>query len=306
MKYTNKHGLSPTIVESLKYDDYDPGEFSNQTPSSLNSPVYMKKLLDTHQDELEKDVVDNFHLMMGKAVHKVLETTGASVWKEIRVYSKIQKWIISAQLDHFWLEEGALQDYKNTTTYKFTLDFSGRLPEVPEWEAQLNTIAYILRNQPMVEEKGELVPFFPPEIKKLQIVGLLKDWSRTKAQRDHKYPQTPIFPRDIPFWEDARIVKYITERAAAHDKAKTQDISQIPPCSDEETWAKPTMYAVMKQNAKKSTKNFLDYNQAQALSNQIPGSFVETRPGVRPRCESYCDASKFCPFYTQWKQQNRR
>ena len=308
MKYTNKLDLPPAMVEALTYDDYNAG-IGHYTPSSLNMPVYMKKLLDAHGDELVVDVVENFHLMMGKAVHKVLETTEAKSWREVRVYSQIGKWLVSMQLDNFWLEKGWLQDYKNTTVYKFTKDFDGCLPEVPEWSTQLNIGGYILRNSPMIEQDGRLVPMpDAPEVRGLEIIGLLKDWSKTKASRDKKYPQTPIYRRPIPFWTDAEVERYVVERAALHDRAKDMDVNQINPCSEDEVWAKPTVYAVMKnKTAKKSSGNFTSLYEAENKARTMPGAFVETRPSERPRCAGYCHvgSNNLCPFYENWKNQTQ-
>jgi hypothetical protein len=295
VKYTNKLNLPEPIFRALITDDYDPG-LGDYTPSSLNAPVYQKKLLSLYDDQIVIDCVENFHLLMGKAAHTVLETGTGGGWKEVRIYAQIGKWLVSMQLDHLWVEKGIiLQDYKNTTVYKFTKDFNGNLPEVPEWEAQLNIGAYIFRHSPMVNKGGKLQSIDTIQINGLQIIGLLKDWSKSKARRDSRFPQTPIYPRDMPFWTDKRVEDYITERASAHDDAKNKPIEQIPPCSDEEVWARPTVYAVMVRGNKRSKKNCGSQAEAEQACRKYPGSYVEVRPGERPRCQDYCNVSKFCP-----------
>jgi len=340
MRYTNNLNLPEPMVVALTYDEYNAG-LGDFTPSSLSRPPCMKKIESMYEHLVTKDVAENFHLMMGSVVHKILElsdgngvvtkesggvrwieritkkeTTENTSLKEERVYAKIGKYLIGAQFDHLWVSDEALQDYKNTSVYKFKRGYDGLLPDVPEWAIQLNINAYILKHNPMVERGGKLVPFKegigfdPPEIKKLQIVGILKDHSKTKAKRESGYPKYPISVRDIGFMSDQEVVDYVNERGDAHTFAKEHKLSEIPPCTDEEIWAKPTKYAVMKTpTAKKSSKNCDSMDEARAYKNTKPGfekAKIEVRQGERTRCDGYCDAADFCPHYQLFlKEQNK-
>lgn len=334
MKYTNNLNLPEPLVVALMYDDYDAG-MGDFTPSSLIKPPYMAKLLKMFDDKIVKDVSDNFHLMMGKMVHSILELSdynGVELvesngvrWikriyhkenfvpscnnslREVRVYSRIGAYLVGAQLDHFWLYRGILNDYKNTSVYKFKRDYNGLLPDVEDWAYQLNITAFILRNNPMVEKDGQLVPLGIeiPEIKGLQIIGLLKDHSKTKAKRESGYPKHPIAVRDIGFLSDQEIVDYVNSRGDAHVRADEVYLKEVLPCAPEETWQDPPKFAVMKtKTAKKSSKNCADEDEARAYirdkaskDKSFKNAFIQRRDADRRRCDGYCDVSEFCPNY---------
>lgn len=330
MKYTNKLNLPEPLVNALMHDEYNAGH-SNYTPSSLLRPAYMQKLEATN--EPEQDVSDMVFAMMGKAVHKVIETTGTgnkSFFSEERVYMKFEKWTISMMFDSLFLDakEGILDDYKSSTVYKFTKDYRGAMREAPDWDFQLNMGAYILRKggyvtQPIPLSKlapGEVpyykIPFHPIHITQIRIIGILKDFYKTKAKRDKLYPQSPIQVRGFSIWSDEKIEKEIRYRANERDLAKKLDLSVVTPCSNEEVWATDDCYALMKKGRKSAVKLFKDTDSLFkfALEKEFASKedgkaaildkiySVEFRPGERKRCESYCSVSKFCPFYAEFKK----
>ena len=289
MKYTNKLNLPDPIVKAVKWDDYDPGT-GDYTPSSLIRPPYMQKLLKMHENKIVVDVADLLHVMQGKLIHEILHRFADSEVAEQRVYHQIGRWMISMKYDYLYLNKktAILQDYKYTTTYKFVKDLSGNYPEVPEWEIQLNIGAYILR------KKGYLIT-------KLQIVGLLRDFYKSKAKQGNGYPQHDVIIRDMPVWDDKKVEDYVIEKAADHDFAKEAPLEDVLPCTDEETWAVPDKWAVMKKGRKSALKLFDNELAAKGRVRELgPPAFVEHRPGVRKRCEGYCDVSQFCPDYQKF------
>jgi hypothetical protein len=306
MRYTNELGLPEPLVEALKYDDYTAGN-SDYTPTSLIAPPYQAKQKRELDDQIVKDVAENFFILEGKAMHKILEMGAQNldnVLPEKRMYTQVKKWRIGMQPDTLWLDSGTLDDYKNCTCYKFKKDFDGNLPPVPDWETQLNIGAYILRQGGEVEiNPGEFVPFQPFAATKLRIWGLLKDFSKGQIRKQQGYPRYPIQCREIPMWADERVEAYIIERAEAHDHARETSLEVLAACSEAETWARPTKYALMKEGRKSAVKLYESNEEAEAACKD-PKHYVEVRPGERPRCQDYCDCSSFCPAYNQWKKEN--
>lgn len=313
-KFTNKLNLPQPYVDAVVNDDYDAGD-ADYTPSSLNKPAYMAALLRDFDDKIEVDVADRFFSLMGKMAHSVLEVTekGKNAIAELRVYTQVGKWNIGMQFDRLHLDKGtfSLQDWKMTSVFKFKKDYNGNYPTVEEWEAQLNIGAFILRQGGyFYDAVGEKRLFKPVKIDKLEIIGLLRDFRKTDAKRDKLYPQHPVIPRQIKMWSDDDVVKYIHERATAHDNAKTTNINMIPTCSMDEMWAKPTTFAVMKIGGKRAKKAGFETEESatQHIEKTSTMSFddhmVEKRPGVRNRCEGYCDVAPFCPSYKKWLESN--
>jgi hypothetical protein len=135
-------------------------------------------------------------------------------------------------------------------------------------------------------------------ITKLQIVALLRDWSKMEARRDPEYPQAQVITVDIPMWTPEETRKYMRTRVIAHEHAK----EILPECTPEERWERPTKWAVMKKNAKKATKLHDNAESAEAQAAENPLYSVEVRPGLSVRCENYCSAKPFCSQYQRMSQ----
>jgi len=325
MKYTNKLNLPEPLAFALKHDDYDAGH-SDYTPSSLLRPAYMQKL--ESENEPSQDVADMVYSMMGKAVHSVIETAGIghqSFFSEERIYMKFQKWTISMKFDSLFLDakKGVLDDYKSSTVYKFTKDHRGAMQEAPDWEFQLNMGAYILRKggyttQPIPMSQvapGQpifsKIPFSPIHINEIRIIGILKDFYKSKARYDKNYPQHPIQIRSFSIWPDEKIEEEIAWRATIRDAAKIKPIEEVTPCSKEDVWATEDKWALMKKDRKKAVKlfnskdsmfNYMDELVKDLTDKQSEKYYTEFRPGERKRCEGYCTVSDICPFYKKFKE----
>jgi hypothetical protein len=72
-------------------------------------------------------------------------------------------------------------------------------------------------------------------------------------------------------------------------------------CSDEDIWAKPSKWAVMQRGRKTAVK--LYDTEADASASLASNQYVEYRPGIATRCESYCPVAQFCD---QWDNDPRR
>jgi hypothetical protein len=160
----------------------------------------------------------------------------------------------------------------------------GAAPD-PDWVAQLNIQCELLK------KNGK-------KAKKLQIVAILRDWSKNQARLSPEYPPLSVAVIDIPIWPSEVTEKFIIDKINMHESAKTS----LPLCSKAERWAKDDVYAVMKTGQKKAVKLFASEVEAEAVANQTPGCRVVFRPGESTRCELYCSVSKFCDQYKQIKQ----
>ena len=176
-----------------------------------------------------------------------------------------------------------VSDYKVTSVWSVIYDKTS-------WHDQLNTYAYLIR-----KAKGL-------SVKKLQIVALLRDWQRRKAEEDINYPESPIAIIEIPLWSDDDQDTYIEERMRLHKEADFDNAmdTEMRPCTSAEMWEKPTKYAVMKKNRKRAIKLHDDLDEATAMAESLgQDHFVETRVGELTRCKGdWCGVSAFC---TQWQ-----
>lgn len=151
------------------------------------------------------------------------------------------------------------------------------------WTAQLNCYRWLASQ-------------YGVSISKLQIIALLRDWSKPEAKRTPDYPQAGVVVIDIPVWPEAQTEAFLRERIALHESAKLT----LPECSPEDTWERPSKWAVQKPGAKRATKVYDNQHDAENHARSS-GLEVEFRPGERPRCSDYCLVADHCSQFQQWK-----
>ena len=86
------------------------------------------------------------------------------------------------------------------------------------------------------------------------------------------------------------------EKVALVETSEPLADDDIPPCSPEERWERPTTWAVMKEGRKTALRVFDAKEEADKMADGQKGLSVEERKGACARCEGYCLAAKFCSF----------
>jgi hypothetical protein len=281
MKWTNKFSLPETIYNAVIHDPYvREGEYS---VTQLISPPQILQLLRRHDSEIERDVSDNLWMLLGSAIHHVLERAKPdNALKEESLKISNGRITISGRPD-LYTAEGNVEDYKVTSVYAFLLG------NKPEWEAQLNLYALLYRE-------------YGFKVNKLFIHAILRDWMQSKTV-DEDYPQCPFISVEIPLEKPEVVLMYLEGRVMIHQSSARLPDDHLPECTDQERWMRPTTYAVKKKGNKRATKVFDTQKEAE---NMIAGSdnlVLEFRPGENVRCERFCDAKNFCFQYKRMNQQ---
>jgi hypothetical protein len=284
MKLTNKHGLPDAFVRFLKNDKYSRGDANISVTTLIDSPR-INKLREWHQSDMEMDVSDRLWALLGTAAHHILEQAEQpDVVTEERMYWKIFDWTLSGAVDvQQYMPDGSIKiiDYKVCSAWSV-------MNEKPDWERQLNCYAYLVRKCKELSVSG------------LQICAILRDWNRRKAETETNYPDCPVVMVDVPLWEPDVQDNYIEERVSLHKDTQERFYfaEPIPLCTDEERWAKPSKWAVMKNGRKSAVKLFDDERHAKLfIGNQKSADalYIEHRPGSFTRCEgNFCGVAEFC------------
>lgn len=276
-KLTNKLDLPQSLVDAVKNDSYSKGD-ADISVTELQDPPLMRQLKKKHSEEIEEDVSDRIWSLLGQVVHGILERADNTSIAERRLHIMVEGWKLSGAMDRFVLKDSLLQDYKLTTLYKIK---GGNIPE--EWAKQLNIYAEILR------QNGDVV-------KKLEVVAILRDWSKSAARREgQEYPPNQVMVVDIPLVDSKEVVSYIQERVKLHQEG---DKGNYGECTKEERWAKDDVWAIMKTGNKRAVKLLFSEEMAKsALDVYGKGHYIEFREGENVRCASYCSVAKFCPSY---------
>ena len=281
---TNKFNLPDFVVDALTYSDYSRGDSNISVTQLIDSPR-IAQLQREHADEQTKDAVDFVWSRFGTSVHTMFEeslkATGSDVVTEERLFTETQGWKLSGAIDAQEVADDGvtISDFKVTSAWSVIFDKSS-------WHTQLNVYAYLVR-----KAKGQTV-------KKLQIVALLRDWVRRKAEQGGDYPTAPIVVLDIPMWSEAEQDAYVESQMRQHIEATNTDQPLIF-CTSEETWEKETVYAVMKKGRKSAVRLYKTEAEAEERAEKEGSNHsVEVRKGEKTRCKGdWCGVSKWCDQY---------
>lgn len=289
MKITNRHGLPETFVNILKRPRYDNGGADRSVTQLINSPKIVA-LNNVHRDDVEEDVSDRVFSIFGSAIHSILEHGKDDLHVvEERLHMDIDGWHLSGAVD---LQITNPDSSISIRDYKVTSAWSVMNAKV-DWANQLNVLAHLV----------ESVKSAP--VRDLGIVAIIRDWSRRDAANREGYPQSPVCEVSIPLWDAERRDKYIRDRIAAHSATEFAMSAgeELPECTPEEMWEKPTVYAVRKVGGVRAKS----LHQTEAAANEALASLgkgfeIEVRPGERTRCAHFCSVNGHC---SQWQNFNK-
>ncbi len=250
--------------------------------TELVRPVQQVLLQRRHNDEITVDAMDMLNAFRGSAVHELLSKYDAmNALQEEFLDVEIGGHRVKGIPDYYDGNDFTLVDFKNCRVWKYVYqDFS-------DWEEQTNIYDYML-----------FVYGF--KVKKLYVAAMFDDWSPTRAKASKDYPQHRAVVIPLKKWSRKKQRQTILKKIERLEAAKHLKDEDLPPCSYDDMWEKPTVYAVMKQERKTSIKNYEnDEEGAQRHVNELTDTkkgtfYVEMRPGERTRCEHYCSASEFC------------
>lgn len=232
------------------------------------------------KDELEQDASDMLWMLLGNAVHYVIEK-GAheEATTEAKIELQFDGVTVVCIPDIYHNKE--CHDYKITSVYSFLLG------DKPEWAQQLNLNAYLLRMSGF-------------EVNALKIYAILRDWQGSKVFADPDYPKIPFQAVDIPLWPLEGQERYLKARLEAHKALN-------PTCNDEERWIRPTTYAIRKLASKRAlrvwdTKEEAEKHLERLLKDSTDKYSIEERKGFYTRCEKYCSVRAVCQ---QWQGEQK-
>ena len=288
MKLTNKFNLPETFINVIQRPSYSRGN-SEISVTEILSPPQLVLLRRRHADDIEIDAADQVWSLFGSAVHNILEHgKDEHHVVEERLFTTFESWRISGAIDlQTFQPDGSvvISDYKVTSAWAVQ-------QEKTEWVDQLNMYAWLVERV-----KGHPVVG-------LQIIGIVRDWNRREAASKEGYPQAPIATIDIPLWDFETREQFVKTRLSLHNEANFAAVSgEMPACTSDEMWEKPTVYAVMKEGGKRAKRVFESLDKAEAFRAEQTGAHhIETREGGRTRCDSFCQAAPFCQQYQSYKE----
>jgi hypothetical protein len=192
MKLTNKFNIPQTFVNVLERPTYNKGKSNISATQLLNSPKIVT-LTNKYNDDIEQDVSQMIWSLFGSAMHGVLEHgKDDNHIVEQRLHAELDGWQISGAVDLQVVDQDGIhiKDYKTTSVWSV-------MNEKPEWEQQLNIYAWLFEHNKK------------QKVQSLEIVAILKDWSKGEAGRKPDYPQQKVVMVPIRLWTTEEQEKFI-------------------------------------------------------------------------------------------------
>nr|DAW41815.1 MAG TPA: Exonuclease [Caudoviricetes sp.] len=284
MKLTNELNLPQPFVDAATSDyQYTDKRYSVTSVLKGTREAILQR---RHSEEIETDVSEMVWAIFGSAVHKILEQSEETAdqlkenWLSVEVQNGYE---LSGIFDLYDDATGTVTDYKTATVWKFIYK------EFDDWRTQCLAYVWLLRKIGFNARRGE-------------IVGMLKDHSKTKAKTDRSYPQHPVqrigwnfTDKDLEGFES-----WLKAKFAEIEQSEKLSDDDLPLCSDVERWHKPDKYAVMKEGRKTAVKLYDSEEEANArVEAEGKGFYVEHRKGEDSKCLNYCSACEFCSHYKE-------
>jgi len=303
---TNKTDISLAMAVWLASDTYD----HNSDPNTISVTSLLKPIksivLGMKIKDRTVDVADLIAAQMGTSFHTALEVAWRDHYKEAMlklgypqsVIDKIKinpdnpkdcvpvyleqrstqsmgKWKISGKFD--MVVEGGLRDLKSCGTYNY---ISGS-----------NNTKYI--------QQGSIYRWLNQDIVTsdiLHIEYLFTDWSKQKAMQNSDYPQKRILTKKFTLMSLEETEQFIKHKLSEIEQClAAEGQANMPMCTPEELWEKPTTYAYYKKpGGSRSTKNFDSHAEAttRLVADGSVGEII-TRKGEVVFCR-YCASSSIC------------
>ena len=289
MKITNKFNIPQTFLNVLDRPTYSKGKAHLSVTQLLNSPKIVA-LTKKFEDDIEQDAADMVWSIFGSAVHNILEHgKDENHIVEQRIHMEYEGWHISGAIDLQVVNPDGIdvKDYKTTTVWAV-------MNEKIEWEVQLNIYAGLV-------EDVKQIP-----VKNVGIVAIIRDWNRRESTTREGYPEAPIKEIPIRLWSKEERDAFISNRIALHSACEfaIETDGELPDCTPEEMWEKPTVWAVRKTGNKRAHSLYETEQLAiEALRDLGDKYEMEIRKGERTRCTNFCPVNTWCQQYKTYVEE---
>lgn len=196
--------------------------------------------------------------------------------RELTVKGKI--WRIGGKFD--MVSDGIVQDFKTTSTYKWTKGGGDN-------EYALQGSIYQWLNPDKIKEDFIRINF------------LFTDWQKFMAKQNPAYPQSRAEFKDIPLLGAAATEAWIKDKLSDVMHYWDKPESEIPFCSDEDLWMSDPVHKFFAkpetaQAGGRCTKKFESLQEATLHMKSKGGTgIIITDRGEPKRCD-YCDVFQEC------------
>jgi len=212
MKITNNSNFPEAIVKAVSSDKWygGSGEKRDYSVTGLLNTPRIHYLTKRHYDEIVTDCGDMIWMLMGSAMHLVLENANNDsenhVIEDRFSYTTKSGKVITGGLDSIDKLNKVIEDWKFTSVYTWIYRNRNGNSRLKDYEKQLNMYRFL------AEKAGY-------DIDNLRIHMIFRDWSKSKAKYEKDYPNQ-IETLQIDVWGLDAAEAFIEERVAEFEKYK--------------------------------------------------------------------------------------
>lgn len=300
MKYTNNTNISSSIADAIISFNSDYDNVGWQSVTSLIDSPRAKLLTARHDDKITEDVSNLLWSFFGNMGHLIAERNASlgSMPERRFILNHMGKEISFKpdllERDPQNFNKFHLNDFKFTSVYALKNALNGN-PKI-EWVKQMNVYVWALKRLGYI-------------VSKIHLHIIARDWRASESQREQNYPPQQCGVVEVPIWEDKVVEEYINERIQLFIESEDKLDDDLPYCTDDERWADPDRFAVVKKTSKSSpitgyrkalpkAGHFLNRSEAQMFMQNRKDKHelqIEFRRGESRRCQrGYCKAAPFC------------
>lgn len=314
--YTNHGDISLPLAVWLAADDgydliYDPNTYSATTLMAPIRSVILSRRMAADLKAGNQDIQDLVPSRVGTAVHTAAEVAWLysrdRAFENLNIPKKIAERITinpdrdkpladnaipvyleqraKREIDGVWISgkfdfvyEGIVRDIKTTKVYNWIHGGNDK-------KYALQGSIYRWLNQDIITNAFCAIEF------------VFTDWSPLQAAINGKdYPSKRIMTRVMPLLTLDETEDYIRTQVAGLKKYIDAKQADMPECTPEELWMKPTKYAYYKnpQSTKKATKLFDTMREANQRCSTDGGQGRIVPRIAEPTFCKYCDARPIC------------
>jgi hypothetical protein len=330
IKITNKYGAPEELYKAACFDDHvTKGDISVTT--LIGSPrVRMLKA----DNEIEEDVNDHVFMMLGTAVHSMMETATYTnrdyetlkfahaalkrmglpdLAKQIGLAAKkgfpdeqVGKTIFSERtLTLDITQVSSVDDKEYTYKVSGTQDYYNATDKLLRDYKVCGTTKYAEDEHIEWERQqniyAHMLRAIGCPVDKIEILAIFRDWGKMKYimspnKKADKYPNSVFKIIPLRVWSPEECDEYIRERVKLHYEAS--QTNKLPLCTFTERWAKPDAFAVMSETRKHAAKICYSKTAAEEYVKdnkaKLTNPYIEFRIDVGFKCKFYCSVAHLC------------
>ena len=304
--YTNNSNIALPLAVFLATDDYD-YEDNVISATTLLKPIRQIVLSQRlNKEDVAVDISNLVSSRMGTAIHTAIEKAWLNPSKALADLGYPPKLIERIKVNPDTVNKGDIPVYMEKRSYKQVGKYkvSGKFDFVAEGKVQdfKSTSVFTYLNQSKAHEyslQGSIYRWLNPDIitqDTMTIHYVFTDWNKMEALRNKNYPANRVLSQQYTLMSVAQTDSYVKSIIANIDKYKDVPEAELPCCTDEDLWRKPTVWKYYKNPNKleRSTKNF-EY-QSDALAQYVKDGSVGIVKEVKGQVVAcrYCSAFALC------------